>query len=133
LINAAVSKNLIGIDPHSTPITAKTYAEKGYPFFALYEELSGISGDFSIKSWAAMDKEKSNNPDFEGEEHLKFPTIMLTTVDKKGKFLLVMEIEKMVSGLNIVSNFQGPTYYRYTSPGTCRKAQTCPGVCIKQS
>lgn len=28
-----------------------------------------------------------------------------TTVDKKGKFLLVLEIEKMASGLNIVSNF----------------------------
>jgi hypothetical protein len=83
LINAAVFKNLTSIDPPSTPITAKTYAEKGYPFFALYEEPSGISGDFPVKSWAAMNKEKSNNPDFEGEEHLKFPTIMLTTSTRR--------------------------------------------------
>jgi hypothetical protein len=72
LINAAVFKNLTGIDPPSTPITAKTYAEKGYPFFALYEEPSGISGDFPVKSWAAMDKEKSNNPDFEGKNISSF-------------------------------------------------------------
>lgn len=50
-----------------------------------------------------MDKEKSKNPDFEDEEHLEFPTIMLSTVGKKGKFFPVSEIAK-VKGLNIVSN-----------------------------
>jgi hypothetical protein len=106
LINAAVFKHLTKIDPPGTPINARTYAEKGYPFFTLYEEPSGIAGDCPVKSWAAMDKEKSKNPDLEeDEEHLEFPTIMLTAVDNKGKFFPVSEMEKRVKGLNIVSNF----------------------------
>jgi hypothetical protein len=49
-INAASFKQLISFKPPNSSISAKNYAENGYPFFALYEEPSGTSGHFPVQS-----------------------------------------------------------------------------------
>jgi hypothetical protein len=45
LFDATSFIDIFGIDPPETSITAQTYAEHGYPFFKLHEQLSGIYGD----------------------------------------------------------------------------------------
>jgi hypothetical protein len=59
VMNSAVFKSVTGEDPPETPITAKTYAEYGFPYYKLYNEKpSGIKGDFSgVKSVAQKDIE----------------------------------------------------------------------------
>ena len=54
LLNASCFQQLLGIKPPSTPITPALYKAHGYPFYKLYEEPSGISGDFGgIKRYAS--------------------------------------------------------------------------------
>jgi hypothetical protein len=56
ILNSAVYKQVTGEAPPTQPIDAKTYESHGYPFFKMYEELSGISGNFShVKSVAEID------------------------------------------------------------------------------
>jgi hypothetical protein len=65
ILNSAEYKSVTGNQPPSKPIDAQTYADNGMPFFDMYEEPSGISGDFSmVKSVAQIDgiEEKSVKP-----------------------------------------------------------------------
>jgi ubiquitin len=59
ILNSAVFKSVTGGDPEDSPITAKTYAQYGFPYYAIYnEKKSGIKGDFSgVKSVAEKDLE----------------------------------------------------------------------------
>jgi ribosomal protein L40E len=53
-------KQVTGKRPPKSPVTAKTYADCGYPFSFMWEEPTTVSGDFSkIRSVAQID----NNPD----------------------------------------------------------------------
>jgi len=56
VLNSAVHKAVTGSNPLTNPVTAQTYAKSGFPFFKMYEEPSGISGDFSlVKSVGEID------------------------------------------------------------------------------
>jgi ubiquitin len=60
ILNSAIFKSVTGEDPPETPITAKTYAEYGFPCYKFFNEKpsSGIKGDFSgVKSVAQKDLE----------------------------------------------------------------------------
>lgn len=59
-----------------TPISAETYAKEGLPFFALYEEPSGIKGEFDVKTVAKIDAEKGLKRKRDDEDH-KFATVSL--------------------------------------------------------
>ena len=49
--------DVTGMDPPQAPVSAKTYAEYRLPFFAFYEEPTGIKGKFNnIKSVKELDK-----------------------------------------------------------------------------
>jgi hypothetical protein len=59
ILNSAVYKAVTGTDPPANPVSAQTYANNGFPFFKMYEEPSGISGDFSlVKSVGEIDNIK---------------------------------------------------------------------------
>jgi hypothetical protein len=77
IINAAKFESLLGIPAPSTPISKETYAEHGYPFFKLYEEKSGIKGDFgSVKSVSQLRKATGvHNAD--EDFHHSFPIVTL--------------------------------------------------------
>ncbi|KAF7448574.1 integral membrane protein [Pyrenophora tritici-repentis] len=61
ILNSAVYRTVTGEDPPTMPIDAKTYARHGLPFYDLYEEQSGISGDFSmIKSIGQIDHKEDD-------------------------------------------------------------------------
>lgn len=59
ILNSAVFKSVTSMEPPETPITARTYAEHGFPYYEIYNEKpSGIKGDFSgVKSVAEKDLE----------------------------------------------------------------------------
>lgn len=81
LLDATLFKQILGMDPPETPVTAMAYAMYNMPFFKLYEQPSGIYGDFELKSVSYLDKALGANSSMhEEEEGLEFPTIHL----KKG-------------------------------------------------
>jgi hypothetical protein len=66
ILNSAAYQVVTGEAPPMQPITANMYATKGFPFFKMYEEPSGISGNFgAVKSIAEIDKKKEDtvNPE----------------------------------------------------------------------
>jgi hypothetical protein len=58
ILNSTSFKHVTGKDPPESTISAKTYADAGYPFFSMYEEpTTTISGDFEgLKSVAQVDE-----------------------------------------------------------------------------
>ncbi|KAH3971319.1 hypothetical protein HBH70_016400 [Parastagonospora nodorum] len=64
VLNSAAYRSVTGVAPPTEPIDAATYARNGLPFFKMYEEPSGIHGNFSaVKSVAAIDKTKEKGVD----------------------------------------------------------------------
>ncbi|WXC44648.1 hypothetical protein QX201_004384 [Fusarium graminearum] len=56
VLNSASFERVTGKKPPQSPITAKWYADAGYPFFSIYEEPTTICGDFTgVKSIAEID------------------------------------------------------------------------------
>lgn len=58
MLNASAFNQVTGMPTPETPISAETYAHHGFPFFKLFEEESGINGDWDVKSVAQVDVEK---------------------------------------------------------------------------
>jgi hypothetical protein len=85
LINAPVLKSF-GLPVPTTPISAQTYAENGYPFFKLYEEPTGIFGELChlktlgrLKTVGKLDEEKGSNEPHDSEKDLEFRTLEIGT------------------------------------------------------
>ena len=56
ILNSLCYKAVTGRKPPTKPINAARYKQNGLPFYAMYEEPSGVSGDFSmVKSVAQID------------------------------------------------------------------------------
>jgi hypothetical protein len=57
ILNSTAFEAITGKAPPITPVTAKTYADNGYPYYDIYDEKpSGIKGDFSgVQSVAEKD------------------------------------------------------------------------------
>jgi hypothetical protein len=59
ILNSATYLSVTGSHPPNKPMSAALYARHGYPFFEMYEEPSGIHGDFGlVKSVAQLDISK---------------------------------------------------------------------------
>jgi hypothetical protein len=54
ICNSAMYRDITGEAPPPTPISARTYTDHGYPWFALYDE-----GEGTVKSSPVLDKVKS--------------------------------------------------------------------------
>ena len=62
ILNSAMFQQVTGKAPPSTPISAKTYADQGLPFYKIYGETSNVKGDFAgIKSVKQLDRIKNDN------------------------------------------------------------------------
>jgi hypothetical protein len=112
LFDATTFEHILGIKAPPTPIDAQTYARYGYHFFDLYQEPSGIEGDFNVQSIGGLDKAKGTNLEtHEEEKDLAFPVlnigtrmrnrvdpteIKLNTVEQKSVFLPIRLMEKKV-------------------------------------
>ncbi|PVH76461.1 hypothetical protein DL98DRAFT_361971, partial [Cadophora sp. DSE1049] len=59
LLNTSTFEAILGMKAPETPATPELYKQYGYPFYKLFEELSGIRGNFTkVKSVAKLDKKK---------------------------------------------------------------------------
>jgi len=102
LLNASVFEQLIGIKAPPTPITPELCKRYGYPFFKLYEEKSGIKGDFEgVKSLGDLDRENGVESTHDGDEIMHFPVVELNRVDKKSSFLPVSELEAALKKITL--------------------------------
>lgn len=114
ILNSEVFRQVTGKEPPTTPITAKTYANHGLPFFKIYAEESNIKGDFEgIKSIKAIDKAKAKVPageaadgkrkrDEHDEPSLMNPIVLLNPDGAKMGFRPVSELEDELSNMNAV-------------------------------
>lgn len=119
IINSTLFPKLLGIEAPPTPIDAKTYAEYGYPFFGLDEQVAGIDGDFPVQSVGALDKAQGGNEEVHvDEKDLAFPVIhfnvskdrdeptaiMLNRVDQKSIFLPVRELKEKANKQSCIAS-----------------------------
>ncbi|KKY16312.1 putative integral membrane protein [Diplodia seriata] len=111
VVNSTAFKRITGVDPPATPITAKTYAKAGYPYFDIYnEELSGIQGDFKgVKSVNQLDKESPHTDATEAairevEKSATYPVVQLDTNGKRLAFRHVKELEEQMEKLLRISD-----------------------------
>ncbi|KUJ10777.1 ubiquitin-domain-containing protein [Mollisia scopiformis] len=93
ILNAANFHSLLGISAPNTPISAATYAEYGYPFFKLYEDKSGIKGNFEgVKSVGQLRKDAgTHNPD--EDFYYGFPIVSLNAPTSKKPFVILSDLE----------------------------------------
>ena len=99
IVNSAVFKAITGKSAPPTPVSPAVYAEAGLPFFKLYEEPSGIQGDFSaVKSVAQLKKEKGIVD--EAEKIQEYPLIMLNS-DSTQRFRPVANLERELRKVTI--------------------------------
>ena len=103
IVNSADFREITGVDPSKTTVTAESYAECGFPYFAIFDEKpSGIKGDFDgLKSVNEMDidgapsMEKANAV----AEVVKSTNNPVVLLDEKGHqigFRTVSDMEKAV-------------------------------------
>lgn len=104
LINASAFPSITGMPAPQTPISAATYAAHGYPFYEMYEEPSGIKGDFrGLKSVAEIDKQRAAHVAMHGaEKDLSFCTV--TIGDMMPSFVPVSQMVQQMAYLNIANN-----------------------------
>jgi hypothetical protein len=77
-------------------ITPALYKQYGYLFFKLYEEKSGVKGNFSsIQSVAQLDRDRSveRNDD---ESELDFAVVELNSADRKTEFMPVSLMKSLL-------------------------------------
>ena len=102
LLNASTFEVILGMKAPETPVTPELYKQYGYPFFKLYEELSGIKGNFTnVKSVAKLEKKKGKKRKYSADEVIEFPIVELNTVDQRRPFLPVSEMVALLSTLNV--------------------------------
>jgi hypothetical protein len=65
IVNSTMYEQITGRAPPSTPISAKTYSQHGYPWFDLYEENEGVKPSSvlgNVKSIKEIDEERFGTP-----------------------------------------------------------------------
>ncbi|MBX3249344.1 MAG: hypothetical protein KF901_19360 [Myxococcales bacterium] len=66
LVSSELWREITGEEPPATPVTAKTYAQHGLPWFSLYDEqaptLAPTDALAKVKSVKTLDAEKSTHP-----------------------------------------------------------------------
>lgn len=103
LLNATSFTHITGLPAPKTPISPKTYANLGLPFFDLYEEPSGIHGDFKgVKRIAKIDNAKGRKQTADDAlEQSDFRLITLNNLSTPIPFRPVSQVEAAVKKLNI--------------------------------
>ncbi|MGH3089737.1 MAG: hypothetical protein ACRDSJ_20835 [Rubrobacteraceae bacterium] len=71
IVNSMMFREITGLEPPPTPVTAKMYTERGFPWFDLYDEgkkdIPASETLSKVKSVKGMDKEKGFDPQQDDE------------------------------------------------------------------
>lgn len=104
LLTASVFEALLGMPAPPTSVTPAMYKKLGFPFFKMYEEKSGIKGNFkNIKSVAELDKKKGKKCSPDDDESLNFPIVAIDP--SKIPLTPVAEMIQELQKMNVVSEF----------------------------
>ncbi|QSZ31442.1 hypothetical protein DSL72_001007 [Monilinia vaccinii-corymbosi] len=103
MLNADVFQRVVGINAPPTPISADTYARYGYPFYKIYEERSGVQGDFPVQSVARLKALKGMRSSPDDDENISFREIAIDRHGAKGRgsFTPVEEMEAQIRNFSI--------------------------------
>lgn len=100
ILNSNMFKQVTGKEPPPTPVSAKTYAEAGHPYFAIYDEKpSGIKGDFEgVKSvneldWSGKPTAEKANAVAEVVESTANPVVVLDSTGNQVGFRPLKKME----------------------------------------
>ncbi len=89
LVDSMLWREITGENPPATPVTAKSYAKAGLPWFDLYDEQHGTLDPqrilAGIKGTAAIDREKSTRPLVDDEPVMIGPLMKLWRRARKGR------------------------------------------------
>ena len=103
MLNSACFSKVVGTAPPATPITAALYAEYGFPYFSIWDEVaSGVSGDFTgVKSVNDLDQEgKPTEEKTEAvQEVIKSthnPVVLLNSEGQQMGFRTLSQLEEAV-------------------------------------
>lgn len=110
VLNSDAFRQVTGMEPPGTPISATTYASQGLPFYKIYNETSNVKGDFGgIKSVKTLDKTKAGtkrgrkqDDEQDDEPPYKNPVILLSPNDGKVDFPPVSELVKELASMKNV-------------------------------
>lgn len=109
ILNSSVFRQVTGMDPPETPVSAATYASEGFPFFDIYNETSDIQGNFEdVKSVKQIDKIKSvagikhAREDDEDERSYETSVVVLDSEGTQVAFRPVSELKKELISINAV-------------------------------
>lgn len=103
ILNSEFFKEVTGIAPPSTPVTAVTYAEHGYPYFSIYDEQpTDIHGNFDVvQSVNQLDRtghlsEEKVHAAAEVSKNTHNPVVLLDVNGKPRGFRTVADLERDV-------------------------------------
>lgn len=143
ILNAATFGGITGLPPPPTPITAKTYAEHGFPYFKLYnEKASGIKGNFTgVKSVNQLDKSgKRTTPKKRGidevENSYTNPVIVLDPDGTHRPFRAISELEEELKAMRVsrsATNQTGSVVPAIMHYQRCYGRETVDGRCQARS
>ncbi|KAL8947960.1 MAG: hypothetical protein Q9222_005807 [Ikaeria aurantiellina] len=106
ILNSQLFRQVTGFPPPHTPVTAKTYADNGLPFFDMYEEASEVQGDFKgVKSVATIDLEKDDKKrkhDEVADEPPVSTSVVLLNADGTHHFTPVSTMKAELKSMNHV-------------------------------
>lgn len=116
ILNSELFRSVTGLAPPKSPISAKTYADLGLPYYEIWEETSSVKGDFEgIKSVKAMDKVKaaqaknesltameSGEAEEEEEDPPSQPVILLKPDGSLLGFRPVSELDREIASMRSV-------------------------------
>ena len=111
ILNSKLFRSVTGLAPPKSPISAKTYADLGLPYYKIWDETSSVKGDFEgIKSVKAMDRMKAAQAKNEfltamgfgkdEEEERNPPTQSVVLLKPNGRYLgfrPVSELEREIA------------------------------------
>lgn len=96
ILNAFAFPMITALPAPSTPINTSTYDRFGYPFYSVYNEPTGIAGQFEGVETAVQEYSTGSMKselDEEDEQHLGFPTIILDKNHNPAGFRPVAQME----------------------------------------
>ena len=105
ILDANGFRQITGMDPPESPITAATYSKHGLPFYKIFDEKSSVVGDFgelkSIKQLEKAEGTKRKRP-VEDEPSYKNPLVVLNPDGSRRPFRAVSELREDLQKLRSV-------------------------------
>lgn len=83
ILNSAAFRRVTGTEPPACPLSAREYADAGLPFFDMFEEPSGVSGNNAFDAVKSVNEVEQDRGIASGVEYVVHPGII--TLDRDAR------------------------------------------------